>query len=199
MFSIKRAKPFISQVVTSWSTACGWAVLTGKMEAVMWHEKENGDLCLPSKTNCPTVPQLNKGTLQMVNAKSFTVAKPRALRKALGNINQVQTRKPASSKVAKNSNLKKEKCAEYPEIDTFIPYNPLDYETFDVPEEHKLSDRCLAGLPLFVSKDDAERFAALHNPVFSPMETEPIKYDSIATSIPLFDDITIDLPVLCYF
>ncbi|XP_073437130.1 securin-like isoform X2 [Dendrobates tinctorius] len=170
------------------------------MEAVMWCEKENGDLCLPSKTNCPTVARLNKGSLQMINAKSFTVAKPRALRKALGNINQVQARKPASSKVAKKSNLTKEMSEEHPEIDTFIPYNPLDYETFDVPEEHKLSDCCLASLPLLVSKDDAERFSALANPVLSPMETEPIKYDySIATSIPLFDDTAIDLPVLCYF
>ncbi|KAM4038353.1 securin-like [Anomaloglossus baeobatrachus] len=163
------------------------------------------------------VRRVSKRPLQMRNAKNMTVTRPQALRKALGNINTVEPMKSESSKVAKKDNLMKQKCEEYPEIETFIPYNPLDFEATDVPEEHKLSDRCLAGLPLFVSKDGAERFAALANCVLSPMEIEPIKYgkylrskhfnikpltpifNSIDASIPLSEDIAIDFPLLCDF
>ncbi|XP_075715474.1 securin-like [Rhinoderma darwinii] len=175
-------------------------------------EKENGGLCLlPSKTNRGQFAQISKGSLQVHNAKNFTVPKPQALRKALGNINQVQSRKTASTKVDKRENSVKQRPEKYPEIETFIPYNPLgtmsyppsviDFETFDVPEEHKLSDRCLAGVPLFVSRDDAIRFDVLASPVFSPMENEPINYGKylgyfFETFIPLFEDITIDLPLL---
>ncbi|XP_075716051.1 securin-like [Rhinoderma darwinii] len=167
------------------------------MEAIMRVEKENGDLCLlPSKTNRGPFAQISKGSLQVHNAKSFTVPKPQALRKALGNINQVQSRKTASTKLDKSKNSVKQRPQKYPEIETFIPYNPLDFETFDVPEEHKLSDRCLAGVPLFVSRDDDIRFDVLASPIFSPMENKPINYD-FETFIPLFEDITIDLPLLC--
>ncbi|XP_075715475.1 securin-like [Rhinoderma darwinii] len=165
-------------------------------------EKENGDLCLlPSKTNRAPFAQISKGSLRVHNAKNFTVPKPQALRKALGNINQVQSRKTASTKVDKKDNLVKQRPQKYPEIETFIPYNPLDFETFDVLEEHKLNDRCLAGVPLFVSRDDAIRFDVLASPVFSPMKNEPINYGKylgyfFETFIPLFDDIPIDLPLL---
>ncbi|MEE6478762.1 hypothetical protein FKM82_011986 [Ascaphus truei] len=83
----------------------------------------------------------------------------------------------------------------YPEIETFIPYNPLDYESLEVPEEHKLSHLCLAGLPLWVSLDK-DRFDALTNTVIVPMELLPMKWqcDTLQDFIPFFEDIDIDLP-----
>ncbi|XP_056372678.1 securin-like [Hyla sarda] len=170
------------------------------MEAIMWFEKENGDLgCLPSKANRGPSAQLSKGFLQVPKGKNFSVAKPQALRKALGNINQhVQPKKSASKKVVKKDNLVKQRFEKYPEIEKFIPYNPLDFETFDVPEEHKLSDRCLAGVPLLVLMDDTKNSEALNSPVL-PMEIKPINYDSFEISSYLFEDIPIDLPYLCNF
>ncbi|XP_056372679.1 securin-like [Hyla sarda] len=168
------------------------------MEAIMWFEKENGDFChLSSKANRGPSAQISKGFLQVPKGKNFSVAKPQALRKALGNINQhVQPKKSASKKVVKKDNLVKQRGEKYPEIEKFIPYNPLDFETFDVPEEHKLSDRCLAGVPLLVLRDDSNNAEALDRLVFSPMEIKPINYDSFEISSHLFEDITIDLPNL---
>ncbi|XP_069812908.1 securin-like [Dendropsophus ebraccatus] len=166
------------------------------MEATMWFGKENGDLShLPFKTN-QGLSSVSKGSLQVHKVKNFTLDKPQALRKALGNVNQqVQPNKSASTQVARKVKLVKQKFEKYPEIDTFIPYNPLDFETLDVPEEHKLSDRCLAGVPLLVLRDDAMKFEALTSPVLSPMDNAPIDYDCFETSSPLIEEI-IDLPLL---
>ncbi|XP_075061474.1 securin-like [Mixophyes fleayi] len=170
------------------------------MEVLIHLEKENGDLCLlPSKANPGTSAQSSKGSRQSKNAKSLNV--PKALRKALGNVNvQVHSGKPASTKVQgrKLDNLEQQ-SEKYPEIETFIPYNPLEYERFDVPEEHKLSDRSLAGVPLFISMDNVKKFDALTNSVLSPMENELINFDSYKTFTPLFEDITIDLPLMFDF
>lgn len=36
----------------------------------------------------------------------------------------------------------------YPEIENFFPYNPLDGESFELPEEHRIAHLPLCGMPL---------------------------------------------------
>ncbi|KAG8579275.1 hypothetical protein GDO81_010788 [Engystomops pustulosus] len=161
------------------------------MEAFMLFEKENDGHYLPTMTNKGLFAQLTKGALPARNAKNLS--RPQARRKALGNVNQ---QVPSTTKPAKRNNSVKQTCEEYPEVETFIPYNPLDFENCNLPQEHKLSDLNLAGVPLFVSKDDM-KLVLLVSPVFSPMESSAINYDSFEPSIPQFEDFTIDLPLCC--
>ncbi|XP_040297919.1 securin-like [Bufo bufo] len=168
-----------------------------KMEAIVRFEKENA-LSLSSKTNQGLFAQ-TKRSLKVHNGKNLTVPKPQALRKVLGNLNkQVEPKKSAAAK-AKKINLPKQRSEEYPAIETFIPYNPLDYESFEVPEEHKLGDVCLAGISLFIARDDAIRFDALTSPGLYPMENREINYDCFEMSIPLYEDINVGFPLLCDF
>ncbi|XP_075712412.1 securin-like [Rhinoderma darwinii] len=166
------------------------------MELLMHMEQENGDLYVhPSKFN----QGFNQPSKGLKAKRSFNNAKGQSLRKALGNVNQHVQDKQSSTKV-KNNNLVHPKSKKtYPDIETFIPYNPLDFETFDVPEEHKLSDRCLAGVPLFISLHNAKRFETLTSPILSPMDIGLINYDSHETFSPMFEDLTIDLPLACDF
>ncbi|XP_069510363.1 securin-like isoform X1 [Ambystoma mexicanum] len=86
-----------------------------------------------------------------------------------------QTKKPkvvtASVKV-----IQKAPSDEYPEIEKFIPYNPLDFESFDVPEEHRLSHLCLAGVPLQTLESD--RFDRHINLLPSPLKPYSFKWES---------------------
>ncbi|XP_075061473.1 securin-like [Mixophyes fleayi] len=172
------------------------------MEAFIQLEKENVNLCfLPSKAHQGLSGLYTRGSQPLRNTKKFNVPKAQANRKVLGHINQhMDSRKSASSKqvqARKRDNLVQQ-SEKYPEIETFLQYNPLDYERFHVPEEHKLSDCCLAGVPLFVSMDDVKTFDALTSPVLSPMENEVINYD-YQTFAPLLEDIIIALPFMCDF
>ncbi|XP_055989094.1 securin [Sorex fumeus] len=36
----------------------------------------------------------------------------------------------------------------YPEIENFFPYNPLDCESYELPEEHRIAHLPLSGMPL---------------------------------------------------
>ncbi|KAM9098254.1 securin-like isoform 1-T3 [Sarcophilus harrisii] len=37
-----------------------------------------------------------------------------------------------------------------PEIENFFPFNPLEFESFDIPEEHQLANLPLTGVPLIM-------------------------------------------------
>ncbi|XP_063784835.1 securin-like isoform X2 [Pseudophryne corroboree] len=164
------------------------------MEVFQQPEKENGNTGFPSKGN----QGLSARRSQLRPVKNINV--PKTQRKVLGNVNQNYSTKPALTKARKQDGLvlpRHEKT--YPEIETFTPYHPLEYERFEVPEEHKLSDRCLAGVSLFVSLDNVKRFDALINRTLSPMESSSITYDSCETFSVLLEEITIDFPPLCDF
>ncbi|XP_068120830.1 securin [Hyperolius riggenbachi] len=122
-------------------------------------------------------------------------------RKALGNINKQVVRHKAVP--AQKSHLKVKKPAPvikevtgaqvkpnkpiYPEIDKFIPYDPTEFDTFDVPEEHKLSHLCLAGVPLMVAENDALRFDALVNKEPAPMDIPVFSWETdVPDSLPCF-------------
>ncbi|XP_069619878.1 securin isoform X1 [Ranitomeya imitator] len=91
-------------------------------------------------------------------------------RKALGNVNKQVMKNaqplagdqvPVPSVKQVSGSCVKTDAQQYPEIEKFHPYNPEDFETFDVPEEHKLSHLSLVGVGLIVHVNDAKRFESL--------------------------------------
>ncbi|XP_018417401.1 PREDICTED: LOW QUALITY PROTEIN: securin-like [Nanorana parkeri] len=87
----------------------------------------------------------------------------------------------------------------YPEIEKCLPYDPADFETFDVPEEHKLSHLYLAGVPLIVHEKEAAKFHALLTREVAPMDIPVFSWESdMSCTLPSFmttiDDLTLDLP-----
>lgn len=42
----------------------------------------------------------------------------------------------------------------YPEIEKFFPFNPLDFESFVLPEEHQVAHLLLNGMPLMVLSEE---------------------------------------------
>ncbi|KAG8437742.1 hypothetical protein GDO86_008447 [Hymenochirus boettgeri] len=116
---------------------------------------------------------------------------PKASRKALGNINKQVL--PQKSVTTQKSGLKQKKPPlvskkassqpvkvndQYPEIEHIIPYNPSDFESFDVPEDHKLSHLCLVGVPLMVNGREVSRFDALTEIQISPIDMPPVHLES---------------------
>ncbi|XP_043938430.1 securin [Protopterus annectens] len=131
-------------------------------------------------------------TLETEVFKPMTGPKKQQLgnvRKALGNINchpnasrvkpeipvskakSIQTSKvkPAETIPAVQEKVKGD-CLEYPDIESFHPYDPLDFDTFNVPDEHRVSHLCFAGLsiPAGSEIDSLEEV--------SPMNFSPIKF-----------------------
>ncbi|KAG9490832.1 hypothetical protein GDO78_006262 [Eleutherodactylus coqui] len=186
------------------------------MATVIFNDQENGDVTstLMSKDRV-RLPSAAKGKrlVQSQQGKVFaSVPGEKASRKALGNVNkQVMSQKPvqplkgghkvkkpapAATKVAEVSLKPSKQC--YPEIDKFVPYNPADFETLDVPEEHKLSHLSLAGVGLMVNMADAKKFASLLSLEPAPMEIPAFSWKSGADSLPGFlvtlEDITVEMP-----
>ncbi|KAM9311562.1 uncharacterized protein PAF06_009388 [Gastrophryne carolinensis] len=139
--------------------------------------------------------------------KVFGSSGQKSVRKALGNVNkQVVSQKAVTGKknelkvknpapVTKVSEAcLKTKEQNYPEIEKIFPYNPEDFENFDVPEQHRLSHLCLAGVPLMI--DTAPRFTTSGQEL-APMDIPVFSWDS-ELSGPSFlttvDEITLDLP-----
>ncbi|KAM8971923.1 securin [Pelodytes ibericus] len=188
------------------------------MATMIFIEQENGDVA---------ANMMSKGLVRMPSTKGLAVkgqtlfagkvsssnenvAKPS--RKALGNVNiQVPSHKMKQSGTV---HLKKRQPAKkisdvkiptkplkesYPEIENFFPYNPSDFERFDVPEDHKLSHLCLAGVPLLVHEHEAARFEEItkYQPV--PMEMPSLSWE-LDADVPLpsflatLDEITLDMP-----
>ncbi|XP_069510357.1 securin-like isoform X2 [Ambystoma mexicanum] len=85
-----------------------------------------------------------------------------------------QTKKPKEVKTSVK--IQKAPSDEYPEIEKCIPYNPLDFECFDVPEEHRLSHLCLAGVPLQTL--ESNRFDRLVNLLPSPLKPYSFTWES---------------------
>ncbi|KAK2488510.1 hypothetical protein MC885_003086 [Smutsia gigantea] len=106
-------------------------------------------------------------------------ALPKTARKALGTVNrateksvktngplkQKQTTFPAK-KVAEKAVIAKASVPAsedtYPEIEKFFPFNPLDFESFDLPEEHQIAHLPLNGGPLMILDEERELEKLLH-------------------------------------
>ncbi|XP_072254770.1 securin-like [Pyxicephalus adspersus] len=183
------------------------------MATVIFVDQENGDVAstilskdrLKQTNSAKTLFKTQPGK---VFSSSGAAVKPR---KALGIVNKqvVSTAVPnqkSALKVKKSApvtNQISEACVKprkqsYPEIEKCFPYDPSDFEFFDVPEEHKLSHLYLAGVPLFVHENDAAKFDAL-TPEPAPMDVPVFGWESdMSSTLPSFfstlDEITLDLP-----
>ncbi|KAL8211697.1 UNVERIFIED_CONTAM: hypothetical protein K2H54_013906 [Gekko kuhli] len=83
-----------------------------------------------------------------------------------------------------------------PEKENCFPCNPLDFESFEVPEEHRLSHLSLTGVPLMTFVNTSERFQSMIHMTGKPpsiswgFDTLQSTADFLAT----LDEIVIDLP-----
>ncbi|XP_073522383.1 securin-like [Phyllobates terribilis] len=135
-------------------------------------------------------------------------------RKALGNINkQVMTQKngqplkgdrkvpkPAPAVIQVSDTSDKTDEQQYPDIEKFVPYNPADFETFDVPEEHKLSHLSLAGVGLIANVNDAKRFASLLSLEPALMDIPALSWvsdaaDSLPSFLAMLEEIAVEMPL----
>ncbi|NXK85068.1 PTTG1 protein, partial [Amazona guildingii] len=150
-------------------------------------------------------------------------AVPCSVRKALGNVNRTQGVTSKSEKIRQKSqhcaankviaqimqlslfNITKktaglESCdavaeEQWPEIENMFPFDPRDFESFDLPEEHKLSNINLHGVPLMVFERTYERCVKM---VPSPVKIEEVSWksnllQSTADFLDTLDEI-IDMP-----
>ncbi|XP_069812904.1 uncharacterized protein [Dendropsophus ebraccatus] len=177
-------------------------------------DQENGDVGSTLLKDRVKLTSVGKPLVRSQQGKVFgSVPGERTSRKALGNVNkQVTTQKtlqplkgglkvkkpaPAVKKVSEAPIQQDEQL--YPEIDKFVPYNPADFESFDVPEEHRLSHLSLAGVALMVNMSDARKFDSLLSLEPAPMEMAALSWESNAADhLPSFlsslEEITVEMP-----
>ncbi|XP_048399520.1 securin [Stegostoma tigrinum] len=119
--------------------------------------------------------------------------KPDRSHKRKNNAWIIKAAKPSEN----SSNLEPPKCSEksedYPEMETFIPYNPLDFEEFNVPKEHKLDHTCLAGLPLLFLEKEEALIEKVLNKIPSPPNWPSLVQESSLFDFDMHADILADL------
>ncbi|XP_051274969.1 securin [Dicentrarchus labrax] len=140
-------------------------------------------------------------------AKTFTTPLPSG-RKAFASVNKITTTPAVNAqekKLLKPQEIKVKhaphsKVEEYPEIEKFIPYDPLEFEKYSVPEDLiHLSGFALPGLACLpqaphLCEEDLEKFAPLPNlsPVKMPKRSDYCsELDSFLQTL---DELTIELP-----
>ncbi|XP_004371295.1 securin [Trichechus manatus latirostris] len=144
-------------------------------------------------------------------------ALPKATRKALGTVNRateksVKTNGPLKQKQptfsAKKMTEKTGKAKSSvpalddtcPEIEKFFPFNPLDFESFDLPEEHQIAHLPLNGVPLMILDEERELGKLLDMGPPSPVKMPSLTWGSNLLQSPSSNLSTLDveLPPPCY-
>lgn len=143
-------------------------------------------------------------------------ALPKTGRKALGTVNRATEKSGKSNGCLRQKpNFSAKKVTEktvqaqssvpasddaYPEIEKFFPFNPLDFESFDLPEEHRIAQLPFSGVPLMVLEEEErglERLLQLGPPspmkMSSPWEADPLQ--SPSSILPILD---VELPPVCH-
>ncbi|KAM6116290.1 securin [Pterocles gutturalis] len=114
-----------------------------------------------------------------------------SVRKALGNVNRTggvtsklekikQKNQPCTENKITEETTGLESCnavaeEDCPEIENMFPCDPRDFESFDLPEEHKISNINLRGLPLMIFE---RTYDTVVNMVPSPTKIEEISWES---------------------
>nr|XP_046263061.1 securin isoform X2 [Scatophagus argus] len=147
------------------------------MANIIFAERENACLHPPTlkmRQRLQSAPE--KLLKSPMTAKTFNTPLPSG-RKAFGTVNkkistpavnpqEKQRLKPQETKVKHAPQTKPE---QYPEIEKFIPYDPLEFEKYSVPEDLiPLSGFALPGLACFSQaplqcEDDLDKFDPLPN------------------------------------
>ncbi|NXP03391.1 PTTG1 protein, partial [Thinocorus orbignyianus] len=154
--------------------------------------KENGEvsatknqLRLPSGSSKVFSERAQANTPLPKKNISMSPAASHSVRKALGNVNrtkglQSKTEKIGQKKQSCTASSITEKTAglencntvaeeEWLDIENMFPFDPRDYETFDLPEEHEMSNIDVCGVSLMIYERMYDKSVTM---VPSPVETE---------------------------
>ncbi|KAF1400424.1 Securin, partial [Spheniscus humboldti] len=168
------------------------------MATLIFIDKENGDvgaaknqLRLPSGSSKVLSERTQVNTPLPKKAISTSPATSHSVRKVLGNVNRTEEVTSKMEKIKQknqpcNANKITERTAglescdavaeeDWPEIENLFPFDPQDFESFDLPEEHKVSNINLCGVPLMIFERTYDRCV---NMVPSPVKIEEISWES---------------------
>ncbi|NXG92450.1 PTTG1 protein, partial [Stercorarius parasiticus] len=168
------------------------------MATLILIDKENGEvgatknqLRLPSGSSKVFSERTQVNTPLPKKNINVSPATSHSVRKALGNVNRTKgvtskTEKTGQKNQPCTANKITEKTAglescdavaeeDWPEIENMFPFDPQDFESFDLPEEHKISNIDLRGVPLMVFERTYDKFV---NMVPSPVKMEEISWES---------------------
>ena len=143
-------------------------------------------------------------------------ALPKTARKALGNVNrateksvkmngplkQKQTTfsmKKITEKTVKAESLVPGSDDTYTQIEKLFPFNPLDFESFDLPEEHQIAHHPLTGVPLMILDEERELEQLLYVGPPSPLKMPPPLRESNLLQSPssILSTLDVELPPVC--
>ncbi|NWW73771.1 PTTG1 protein, partial [Climacteris rufus] len=161
------------------------------MATQIFVDQENDQVCAPkSQLRLPSVSSKALSEKTQVNTplpKKAISASPvpsRSVRKALGNVNategvtskldNIKHKNQPCTLNKTNEKIGMESChieaeEDWPEIEKIFPLGPEDFDSFDLPEEYRLSNINLCGVPLMVFE---RPYDLCVNRLPSPMETE---------------------------
>ncbi|KFW96406.1 Securin [Phalacrocorax carbo] len=168
------------------------------MATLIFIDKENGEVgATKNQLRFPTGSSKVLSERTQVNTPlpkkkvSTSPAASHSVRKALGNVNRTEevtskmekirqkNQSCAANKVTENT-AGLESCnavaeEDWPEIENMFPFDPRDFDSFDLPEEHEVSNINLRGVPLMVFEKTYDRCV---NMVPSPVKIEEISWES---------------------
>ncbi|PKK26564.1 securin [Columba livia] len=189
------------------------------MATLIFTDQENGEVgATKNQRRLPSVSSkvFSEGTQVNTPLPKKTIgtspATSHSVRKALGNVNGTEGVMTKMEKIrqknqACTANKIAEKSAglescdavaeeEWPEIENMFSFDPQDFESYDLPEEYKLSNINLRGVPLMIFERTYDKYV---NMVPSPVKTEEFSQESnllqaTADFLATLDEIIIDMP-----
>ncbi|KFP46436.1 Securin [Cathartes aura] len=168
------------------------------MATLIFIDKENGEvgatknqLRLPSGSSKVLSERTQANTPLPKKTISTSPATSHSVRKALGNVNRTegvaskmekirQKSQPCTANKITEKSTGLESCdavaeEDWPEIENMFPFDPRDFESFDLPEDHKVSNINLRGVPLMIFERTYDRCV---NMVPSPVKIEEVSWES---------------------
>ncbi|NWR76789.1 PTTG1 protein, partial [Centropus unirufus] len=166
------------------------------MATLIFIDKENevgtskNRLRLPSGSSKVLSERSQVNTPLPKKSISTPPASSHSVRKVLGNVNRTgavrKMVRTGQKSQASTANKIPEKAAgledsnavaeeDWPEIENMFPYDPRDFESFELPEEFKVSNIDLRGVPLMIFERTYDKHV---NMVPSPVKTEEISWES---------------------
>uniref|UniRef100_A0A8C8TFX9 Securin n=1 Tax=Peromyscus maniculatus bairdii TaxID=230844 RepID=A0A8C8TFX9_PERMB len=147
--------------------------------------------------NAPALPKASRKSLGTV---SRATEKPVKTNRLLKQKQPTLTVKKITEKVAKTQGSVPASDDTYPEIEKFFPFNPLDFESFDLPEEHQIAHLPLNGVPLMILNEDSGLEKLLHLDPPSPLKTPFLPWESNPLHSPssILSTLDVELPPVCY-
>ncbi|XP_075365986.1 securin isoform X1 [Mycteria americana] len=193
------------------------------MATLIFIDKENGEagatknqLRFPSGSSKVLSERTQVNTPCAKKTISTSPATCHSVRKVLGNVNRTEEVTSKMEKIRQKNqpcttNKITEKIAglescdavveeDWPEIENMFPFDPRNFENFDIPEEHEISKINLHGLPLMIFERTYDRCV---NMVPSPVKIKEVSWESdllqsTADFLATLDEI-IDMPPPNYY